>query len=271
MGIVRQNLARLKGEAPPSETPKAEADAGGAKPGEARSGDATPGAAKPAESPAAGLQALPPNERMAAIRGMVEGLDRRLTEQGGSAEDWVKLVRSYGVLGERDKARAALARARTALADDAEGRGRLEAEAKSLDLAEPGRQGEVAPATAPKAAPPPTQAEAPAQPMMPSGTTGGPDVPAEGTAAAIKAMPPAEREKAIRGMVAALDRRLSAKGGSADEWMRLVRAYSVLGDRQAAAGALDRARMALGADQSAVERLDGLARDLNLKTAAVGR
>ncbi|GLS46420.1 c-type cytochrome biogenesis protein CcmI [Methylobacterium brachythecii] len=272
MGLVRQNLARLKGEAPSAESSKAEADAKAAspKPDESNSDAAKSDAAKPAQSPAAGLQSLPPNERMAAIRGMVEGLDRRLTQQGGSAEDWVKLVRSYGVLGERDKAREALARARTALADDAEGRGRLEAEAKDLDLAEPGRQGDAGPTAKPALAAPVPTPDAPAPAMMPSGAPAT-DAPASGSTAAIQAMPPAEREKAIRGMVAGLDRRLSAKGGSADEWMRLVRSYSALGDRQAAAGALDRARMALGADRSAIERLDGLARDLSLKTAAVGR
>jgi len=54
-----------------------------------------------------------------AIRGMVEGLAARLKQQGGSAEDWAKLVRSYAVLGESDKARAALAAARAALPDQA--------------------------------------------------------------------------------------------------------------------------------------------------------
>jgi cytochrome c-type biogenesis protein CcmH len=50
---------------------------------------------------------------------MVEGLAARLKQQGGSAEDWAKLVRSYAVLGESDKARAALAAARAALPDAA--------------------------------------------------------------------------------------------------------------------------------------------------------
>ncbi|GEP09585.1 c-type cytochrome biogenesis protein CcmI [Methylobacterium gnaphalii] len=272
MGLVRQNLARLKGEAPPSEPSKAEADAKAASP---KPDEPRPTEAKPPASPAAGLQSLPPNERMAAIRSMVEGLDRRLAQQGGSAEEWMRLVRSYGTLGERDKAREALERGRTALADDAEGRARLEAEAKALDLAEPGRQGDAGAASQPQqagnASP---QADAALRPdprphaMMPSETSGG---AADGAAAAIQAMPAAEREAAVRGMVAGLDRRLAAKGGSVDEWMRLVRSYTALGDRPAAAGALDRARMALAADAGALQRLDGLARDLNLRTAAAGQ
>ncbi len=82
--------------------------------------------------------------------------------------------------------------------------------------------------------------------------------------AAVRAMPPAERDAAVRGMVEALDRRLGAKGGSPDEWMRLVRSYSVLGEREQAERALDRARMALAANGEALARLDGLARDLGL-------
>ena len=77
-------------------------------------------------------------------------------------------------------------------------------------------------------------------------------------------MPPEERDAAIRGMVEALDRRLMAKGGTPEEWMRLIRSYSVLGERDKATKALDRARMALAANSEAVARLDGLARELEL-------
>ncbi|VUD73320.1 hypothetical protein MET9862_03935 [Methylobacterium symbioticum] len=61
-----------------------------------------------------------------------------------------------------------------------------------------------------------------------------------------------------------LDRRLAAKGGSADEWLRLVRSYSALGERERAAQVLERARMALAADSAAGGRLDLLARELGL-------
>ena len=98
-------------------------------------------------------------------------------------------------------------------------------------------------------------------------------LPAETDAAvaAVKAMPAAERDAAIRGMVAGLDRRLAAKGGSADDWLRLVRSYSVLGERPQAVQALDRARMALSPDPVAMERLDELARELGLDAKAAGR
>ncbi|TXN60261.1 c-type cytochrome biogenesis protein CcmI, partial [Methylobacterium sp. WL18] len=75
---------------------------------------------------------------------------------------------------------------------------------------------------------------------------------------------PAEQQAAIRGMVDGLDARLKAGGGTPDEWLRLVRSYSALGDRDQAIKALDRARMALATNAEAVSRLDGLARELDL-------
>jgi len=65
-------------------------------------------------------------------------------------------------------------------------------------------------------------------------------------------------------MVDGLDRRLAARGGTPDEWLRLVRSYSALGEHDQAIKALDRARMALAANAEAVSRLDGLARELDL-------
>ncbi|QRM28135.1 c-type cytochrome biogenesis protein CcmI [Microvirga sp. VF16] len=53
-----------------------------------------------------------------AIAGMVAGLASRLESQGGTAEEWARLMRSYAVLGQRDKAIAAAQRAREALAKD---------------------------------------------------------------------------------------------------------------------------------------------------------
>jgi cytochrome c-type biogenesis protein CcmH len=53
-----------------------------------------------------------------AIRGMVEGLAARLAAEGGPADDWARLVRSLGVLGERDRAAAILAEARQTFAAD---------------------------------------------------------------------------------------------------------------------------------------------------------
>ena len=57
------------------------------------------------------------------IEGMVNKLATRLASNGGSVDEWSRLIRAYAVLHEADKAKAALADARKALAPDAD-RGR---------------------------------------------------------------------------------------------------------------------------------------------------
>jgi cytochrome c-type biogenesis protein CcmH len=57
-------------------------------------------------------------EQRDLARGMVERLAARLSADGSDVEGWLRLVRSYLVLGERDKAQAAATNARRALATD---------------------------------------------------------------------------------------------------------------------------------------------------------
>jgi cytochrome c-type biogenesis protein CcmH len=90
---------------------------------------------------------------------------------------------------------------------------------------------------------------------------------ARATGTAIASLAPDDREKAIRGMVEGLARRLDSGRGTPEEWQRLVRAYAVVGDRDKAAAALTKARAALAPDQTAVATIDGLARDLGLGPA----
>ncbi len=83
------------------------------------------------------IAALAPAERAAAIRGMVEGLATRLAAQGGSAEEWSRLIRARAVMGERPLAEAALARARAALGSDPAGLAAVEAAARESGLSPP--------------------------------------------------------------------------------------------------------------------------------------
>jgi cytochrome c-type biogenesis protein CcmH len=69
-----------------------------------------------------------------AIAGMVAGLASRLEAQGGSAEEWARLMRSYAVLGQRDKATDAAKRAREALAQDTEALKTIDSMAQELKL-----------------------------------------------------------------------------------------------------------------------------------------
>ena len=66
-----------------------------------------------AEAPQPGLD----QGQLAAVRGMVAGLAARLERDPDDAEGWVRLVRSYAVLGEASARDAALAKARARFAN----------------------------------------------------------------------------------------------------------------------------------------------------------
>jgi cytochrome c-type biogenesis protein CcmH len=73
-------------------------------------------------------------DRGAMIRGMVDRLATRLKQNGDDVEGWLRLVRAYMVMGERDKAVAALTDARQAVANDAERLRQLNEGLKNLGL-----------------------------------------------------------------------------------------------------------------------------------------
>ena len=59
-------------------------------------------------------------EQQKMIETMVQGLAERLAAQGGSAQEWGRLIRAYSVLHEPGKAREALSSARKALGSNAD-------------------------------------------------------------------------------------------------------------------------------------------------------
>jgi cytochrome c-type biogenesis protein CcmH len=59
-------------------------------------------------------------DRTAMIRAMVERLATRLRQNGDDVEGWLRLVRAYVVMGDREKANSALSDARHAVANDSE-------------------------------------------------------------------------------------------------------------------------------------------------------
>jgi cytochrome c-type biogenesis protein CcmH len=71
--------------------------------------------AAPPDQEARAIASLDPEQRQAAIRGMVEQLAARLETNRDDAAGWLHLIRAYTVLKETDKAKAALAKAREAL------------------------------------------------------------------------------------------------------------------------------------------------------------
>jgi cytochrome c-type biogenesis protein CcmH len=80
------------------------------------------------------IAALPPQERQAAIRSMVDGLASRLAQDGADIEGWLRLARAYSVLQEKDRAQAAIASARKAFTQDAAALARIDALAHELGL-----------------------------------------------------------------------------------------------------------------------------------------
>jgi cytochrome c-type biogenesis protein CcmH len=74
------------------------------------------------------------SDRGAMIRGMVERLATRLKQNGDDVEGWLRLVRAYMVMGDRDKAQGALSDARQAVANDAERLRQLNEGLKKLGL-----------------------------------------------------------------------------------------------------------------------------------------
>jgi cytochrome c-type biogenesis protein CcmH len=103
-------------------------------PVEPPSGDAKAGAAGPSADDVAAAQSMSPQQRQEMIAGMVARLADRLKTDGSDADGWLRLVRAYMVLGERDKARAAAADARRALAGEADKVQRIDELVKGLGL-----------------------------------------------------------------------------------------------------------------------------------------
>ena len=93
--------------------------------------DAAPG---PSAADLAAASEMSEGDRDAMIRSMVEGLAARLDDDPEDLEGWLRLGRSYGVLGEPAKASAAYARAAALAPDDV---GVLQAYADAL-MAEAG-------------------------------------------------------------------------------------------------------------------------------------
>jgi cytochrome c-type biogenesis protein CcmH len=60
----------------------------------------------PSEADVAAAAEMSEDDRAAMIGGMVEGLEARLAGQGGTPQDWARLITSLGVLGRQDRAQA---------------------------------------------------------------------------------------------------------------------------------------------------------------------
>jgi cytochrome c-type biogenesis protein CcmH len=170
-----------------------------------------------------------------AIQGMVSRLATRLADKGGTAEEWLRLIRSYGVMEQTDKARAALAAALAAHGGDAKAKSDLDAIAQEFQLG--------AASAAPAAV---ARAEAPAKPVSND---------------------PVQGNDMVQGMVSRLAARLEDKGGTAEDWLRLIRSYGVMEQTDKARAALAAALKAYGSDAKSKSDLDAIAQEFQLGSA----
>jgi cytochrome c-type biogenesis protein CcmH len=171
-----------------------------------------------------------------------------LKKDGTDVPGWIQLVRSYRVLGKADKVNAAIADARTALASDPAALQRLDQGLQSLEA-------ENIPA-----------APASASSLPPSAaTTSAARGPDASQVAAATQMAPAERNGMIEGMVARLAQRMAENGSDVDGWLRLIKAYTVLGDRDKALTAAANARTALAGNSDNLRRIGELTKELGLE------
>jgi cytochrome c-type biogenesis protein CcmH len=107
--IWRAMLANATADAPWVEFVRSELARVGGGPNETG-----PNQKGPNEKDLAAASDLSPEQRTAMVRSMVERLADRLHHDGSDLDGWLQLVRSYMVLGEREKAQAAAGEARRA-------------------------------------------------------------------------------------------------------------------------------------------------------------
>jgi cytochrome c-type biogenesis protein CcmH len=97
--VVRESVARVEGTEVPQAPVASAAPARG-----------------PTAQDVAAASNMTPDQQNQFIRDRVESLAVRLRQDGSDIDGWLRLLRAYMVLGERDKAKAAAGEARKALA-----------------------------------------------------------------------------------------------------------------------------------------------------------
>ncbi len=130
--LIERQIARLEGNPPQSlpsgtsrETPSASTAGDGA------TGGPSPDKVRERMKRMADMS---PEARQQMIRNMVEGLEQKLQDNPNDPGGWLRLIRAWSVLGEKDKARAALEKARKALAGNGEALDAIDRLAKKLSL-----------------------------------------------------------------------------------------------------------------------------------------
>ncbi|RUM26367.1 c-type cytochrome biogenesis protein CcmI [Rhizobium vallis] len=98
-----------------------------------------------------------------------------------------------------------------------------------------------------------------------------PGNPTQEDVAAAENMNAGDRQQMIRGMVGSLDAKLSQDPNNFEGWMRLIRSYAVLNDKDRAAGALKRGLAAFPPPGEQGRQLLALARELGISTEGMAQ
>lgn len=85
----------------------------------------------PTAADLAAAEQMTPEARAGMIRGMVDNLNARLANEGGSAPEWARLISALRSLGEKDRADAILTEARGKFAGKPEEAAQIEAAAQT--------------------------------------------------------------------------------------------------------------------------------------------
>lgn len=245
----------------------------------------TPAPRNPSAADIAAAQNMSPQERQAMIGSMVDGLEAKLADNPEDITGWLRLVRSHVVTGNRDKAQAALDRAFAVFAPSGPEHQALSVLAGELELVARPTLGGVpmAPAaaatqdlsvntpsdaaTTPFILPGANAGSAPTEPIEPAANArpalGGPSSTDIAEAANLSGE---DRAAMVRTMVASLDAKLAEDPDNLEGWLRLVRSYTVLGERPSAEAALERANIAFPAGSDGGRALAALAGELGLES-----
>ncbi|WP_206454875.1 c-type cytochrome biogenesis protein CcmI [Aurantimonas marina] len=210
---------------------------GAAPPPASLAQNAQPKANGPSEADMAAASEMSADDRQAMIQGMVSQLAARLEANPDDLAGWKRLIRSYAVMGDSEKASAALATASGAF---------TRGSAAGQEIAALGEALGLTPAQTTLSAPP---------------------QPSEADVAAASAMSADDRQAMIQGMVSQLASRLESNPRDVEGWKRLIRSYKVLGQSEKASDALRTAFQHFGADTAAGREIAALGEELGLTDA----
>ncbi len=186
------------------------------------------------------------DEKDAMVQGMIAKLAAKLDANPKDRDGWAMMIRSLSVTGDKKGAQDALAKALEIFKDDKATTDGLNALAQSLDKAVAGG---AKIATAPASS-------------LPAGASA--PVISEDQKAAIQAMPAADQQQMIKGMVENLAGKLAANPNDLEGWLRLMRSYKVLNDPAKAKDAFDKAQTAFAANADGLAQLKAAAAELGI-------